>query len=504
MLRTNPFIRFLSVLAVCVCAPHAVVADDQIFEITELAISGRIVAAEFADFDGDGVDDLMIATLDGIPPREERLLNIYLRQAGAEFGPVADHVIPIPELSAVFDIADLKDTPGDELVLLRPDRVTILSVASKDTVQWNLPVDGPSTVGAGNDERGFDRFRLVYTQFSDEPWLLLPQIGQVSAMTVDGDVLAEMKVGRRTNYFVTKDSGLVSVETDIQIYFDAPKISIGDVDGDGQADVVASTRHEIRVFLRDPDGGLSDDPSYSLPLQLIDKQDHARGSGAVVTVFRDLDDDGLLDLMITHSAGNFTKTETTTYVYHNQDGRWQLGEPDDRFESQGAVTSDLLLDIDGDGTLELVRVQIKFSILEIVEFLLTREIDVMVFVHRLEDDGSYDMKPWSKKKISTQVSFDTFRPKGFMPTGGVDLNADGRLDFVSSGGGKGIEVYLGSADGLFSKRRAYQALPTTGVIRFEDYDDDSLPDFLLWDSQSFDSELRIGRNLGALIEASER
>jgi hypothetical protein len=490
-------------LALLAAIPTPARADREMFEITELETSGRVVTAEFADFDGDGLDDLMIATLDGVPPDESRLIHVYDGRSDGSFPRLPSRSLPIPENSAVYDIADLRETPGDELVVLRPDRVTIVSLANDATRQWNLRLEGPTSVGAGPDERGFDPYRLVYDDFGEEPWILVPQIGQVLAMDGDGTPLGFMKVGRRTNYFVTKSAGLLSVETDIQLYFDAPKLAVGDVNGDGLADVVATTRHEIRVFLRESDGGLPVEPSSQLPLGLIDREDHARGSGSVVTNVRDLDGDGLLDLMISHSAGNFTDAETTTYVYHNREGQWLLGEPDDRFDSSGTLTSDLLLDIDSDDKLELLRVQVKFNVFEIVEFLLTREIDVIVAVHRVEEDGSYDMEPWSKRKISTEVSFDTFRPKGFMPTSGIDLDNDGRMDFVSSAGGRGIEVYLGSEKGLFSSKRILQKLPSTGVIRFSDFDGDELLDFLLWDPQAFDSILRVGRNKGA-FESTDR
>jgi hypothetical protein len=41
-------------------------------------------------------------------------------------------------------------------------------------------------------------------------------------------------------------------------------------------------------------------------------------------------------------------------------------------------------------------------------------------------------------------------------------------------------------------------MSTTGRIGFADYSDDGLLDFVLYDSQSFDEPVQIGRNLGVL------
>lgn len=484
-------------LSAAIATSGASFADDRVFEIDEVSRDGRVVSAQFADFDGDGREDLMVATLTGIPPEEQRNIRVHLQDSDGSYPTDPSHVVPVPARSAVFDIADVKDVPGEELVLLRPDAITILSIADTETLEWNIPVEGPSTVAAAEDERGFDSFKLVY-EMGPEPLILVPQIGLVSILTVDGSLMGQVDVGSRANYFVARRPSILSVESDLQLYLDTPKLSIGDVDGDERADIVAATRHEIRVFLRRPDGRFEREPSYAHALKLISPRDHSRGSGSVVTTARDVDDDGLLDLVITHVEGTFSDTVTTSYFYRNRDGRWDLENPDDQFVSEGAFSSDLLLDIDGDDIDELIRIQFKFSVLELVEILLTRKIDSVIAVHRLLPNGRFDTKPSSRRKFSTGISFETFRPNGFMPQAGIDVNADGFMDVVTSANGKGLEIYLGTENEPFTRRTSKQKMATTGRIHFADYNDDGLLDFVLFDPQSFDAPVQIGRNLGVL------
>ncbi len=477
-------------------------ADDEIFRIAEIPFDERVVSGHFGDFNGDGRADLMTATIAGMPPAESREILVFLQRYDGSFSGNPDRRMAVPEFSAMYDIADLKGTPGDEIVFLRPDRITIASVAGEATQRWDIAIPPPTTVAASSDERGFDPFQLVYDDFDDEPWILVPQIGALTAVTADGEVRAVLETDRRANFFVAKSASLVSFESDIQLFLDLPKMSVGDVNGDGLADIVSATRHELRTFLRNADGTFPTEASDKIALNFITEEDHLRGSGGLATTARDINGDGRLDLLISHVQGSFVSTVTKTYVFLNRNGTWNIGEPDEQFGIDKTLSSDLLLNIDNDPELELVRIQLRFTVFELIEMLLQRKLDTVIAIHELGEDGRYGDEPWSEKKLSTGISFETFRPRGFMPRGEIDMNADGYMDFVTSADGDGLEVYLGGERGPFRRRAAMQEFPSPGRIVFDDINGDNLPDFVLFDPQSPGTAVRVGVNTGSLLESA--
>jgi hypothetical protein len=487
----------LAVISIALSSGAAAYAEE-LFEIAHIANTGRCVAVEMAELNGDARTDLMVVTLIGIPPEEERSARVYLQRPDGSLPRTPDHAIELPKWSAVYDLADLKESPGQELVLLNPDGVTLLSLADASGRSWHLPAPGPTTLGVSEDERGLGFFPMVYRDFGPEPWLLVPQIGQLVALSPEGDLRARLETPRRANYFIAPQSGLASIESNLQVFVDTPKLSVGDVDGDGRTDVVISTRHEIWVYLRRKDGSLPTAPDRRLALHLLTPRDHIRGSGGVASMAKDIDGDGKLDLLLSHVGGSFSDASSTTYVHMNRGGGWNLEEPDRVFHSKASLEADALLDLDGDGFTELLRMGFRFSLLEVVEFLLAREIDIQLAIHRYIPERGFEEKPWVKTQIELPVSFDTFRLAGFIPTADVDLNGDGFPDFVRSGGGDAIEISLGGGEHPFARQGYRQKLPTAGVIRFGDLDGDGLPDFALFDPHNFNAPVRVGRNLGRL------
>ncbi len=306
----------------------------------------------------------------------------------------------------------------------------------------------------------------------------------------------------RANFFLQPSSLMIS-ESDIQSFVDAPRISVGDIDGDGRADVASSTRHMIDIFLQKPDGSFDREPSQTLALNRITFEDHIRGSGTVRTAAQDIDRDGLADLILSETKGGVMNASFDTYIYFNRGSGWKLDAPDYGFETAKVLGADQLIDIDGDGRLDLMRIGVPISVLELIEIFLTEALDAHLAVYGLEKPAQVPATPredraWFDVKIGVPLDFQTSRPKGFIPTVEYDFNGDGFRDFIMSADGTKLEIFVGSREHGYSNRSARQELDTEGQIRPGDLNRDGLTDLVLFNTRRDNQPVRLLVNLGRL------
>lgn len=477
-------------VALLAAAPGA--ADDP-FDIQLIEVAERAVQADLVDLDGDGHGDLLWTSVTGVPPEESRTLHVHYGDGSGSLPPSADWSTEVPSGVAAYDLANLDGRAGDELLWLRSDRLTRLSLHGRAQEFADLPVP-VATIAASQDERGLDRLALARPDLGAPMRLLVPGLGLAALLETSGQTVTTLDVGARANFFVPPRPGPIISESEIEIYFDHPRLSSGDVDGDGRTDLITSSRHELRVFLQREGGAFTSSPDRSIALRRVSETDHIRSSGSVRVAPYDFDGDGRVDLMLSTSSGSLFGGTTELTLHMNRDGSWNLDEPDQRFVLERGFSTHDVIDLDGDGRAELVSVHTPTSVLEIVEILVTRAIDAEVTIYRTDGERPFLEKPWQAWKLGVDFSFDTFRPKGFIATLEPDLDGDGHRDLLGSGDGKRLEVSLGDPKKGFRKVSASQEMDTGGRIRFGNLEGDARQDFVLYDPRRPGTPIRVGRN----------
>jgi hypothetical protein len=498
-LRRHQLGALLAITSLCAAGQ----AEEGPFSIQVIQAEGRTIQANLVDLDGDGHGDLLWTSSEGLPPDEKRTLHVHFGAADGTIPESSDWTRPLERGIAAYDLAELDDRPGVELLLLLRDGVSVLSLHDRTPRLRELPVPAGPTIAVTQDERGMDRLALARAGLGASQRLLVPGLGHATLLEVSGETVATLDVGARANFFVPPRPGPIISESEIEIYLDHPRLSAGDVNGDGRGDLLASDRHELRVFLQREGGGFESRPDRSIVLGRLSETDHIRSSGSVRVEPYDFDGDGRADLLLSSTAGSLFGGTTELTLYRNIGGTWNLDQPDQRFEAEGGFSTHDLLDLDGDGRAELVSMRIPTGVLEIVEMLVTRAVDAEIKVYRRDGDEPFRKKAWFTLKQGVGISFETLRSKGFVPTAHGDFDGDGRRDLLGSGNGERLELRVGDPERGFEKKAETQELDTGGRIRFGDLDGDARDDFVLYDPRRPGTAIRVGRSrLGTSISSS--
>lgn len=468
------------------------------FGATKLEVPGRPLEALVVEGAGGGAGrSLVVASVEGSAPDERRHVSVFTFAAGA--APQLAGRLSVPARVVAFDVADIVPGGAPELVLLAADSIEVRDVASGALLERReitpaLPLP-PRTRGLAR------RPLLGPAQEDGRASVIAPALGGLAQIPLGDAPIRRLDFPLLTDYLVgDEDAGVRPGTLEARITW--PEIAGGDDDGDGRADLLALSRYEIAVY-RSGEGGLATRPSRRVALRPFDAKEELRHLATSASLFaRDLDGDGLVDLVLHRTFGTLLRSDAITSFWRNGgDGADPNAAPDARIEAKGGFGSVFLEDLDGDGRSEALQIFVPFSVVQLVRTLLTSTVHAELRAYRLEGPGITGATRTFSTTLSVPVDSEQSRVSGILPTVRGDWNGDGLRDLLHGESLERLAIRLGERaerGPRFGGVAARQEVASADRAVPADLDGDGLDDLVLFDTLGEGSGVQVLRNLGTL------
>jgi len=432
----------LAVLVSADPALYALEADTSVWD----------VAAR--DVNGDGTAEVFALCCDEDARPLKKSVGIYFAdEAGAYPARPTISLDLDPRIGALF-FAETDGAPPAELVAAHAEGATV----------YGFPSGRPEPIASV-------AFTSLWPSGAREPKFL-----RHAAMDVDGDGIDEWLVPVPSGYEVrTVDGRRCMIACDIasEIYSGEtvlvshrlPACRLFDMPGQTEKGL-AFLSDEVADFFYGPNW--SEHRQFRIPINLEEKWDaHAR--------MEDIDGNGVPDLLVTQTQG-MVQLKVLTQVYLATTLFTYPETPSATFETNGAVTTPLLKDVDGDGQRDLVFITVPLGLKSLVNYFVRKKLSVVANVHLFDGAGFPD-----KPTFHANVTLDAPEGRQQVVSTLGDFNGDGRLDIAYGQRADRLAVLLGDEKQFMSARPwTTLRLPTFGEARTNDLNGDGRDDIVLF------------------------
>jgi hypothetical protein len=500
--RARRISEIILAAATALAGPSAAgAARDEPFEIATARVPGRVlqvIAAEPGEGCPATARGWLAVSVRGTPPDEERLISIFDCSNGGPFQPEATRSLPVSPQVVAFDVADVDAAPGDELVLLTADA---LHIASPWAPERKRVVRLPVTVPLPPRTRELSRIHLVDTWNGDGRRLALVPAGSGGLLIgFDGQPARSLQLPILAHYR-TPDTAPPAHDHLLSAEIRWPTLDLADDDGDGRPDLFALSRYAVWIFHTGPDG-VPEFPSRQLVLRPFTEDEELRhDTTGTRTLARDVDGDGLGDLLVDSGAGTIIGSHHMTEIYRNRGSGVSLeGGPDMTLAMDTGMASIRLVDLDGDGRLDFLQTSLRFGIAQVWRMLTSQSTKITLATYTPNEAANALEATW-KSGITLKLDLASGRIADLLPAAQGDWNGDGHRDLLYGVGSKRLAIRLGKREEAgpgFGSVAATQDLPGMTHSTIADLDGDGLDDLMLWDPRDRDGTVHLLRNRGIL------
>lgn len=361
--------------------------DPEVSYVQLDAASGCVGDVVLADVDGDGLEDLVVATGaceddEGPTPRAPaaRRLRVHLRRAGTPaFVARADRELDLVADVVAWAVADVQPAAGRELVLLSASRAVAVwwardakepsyAALCPTRLLWQ-PADRDGAFAWQSGVRDIDGDGLddLLLPEPDSYRVALQRRG-ADGTTFDVRVLqpppAVLDEEERTavRFAARRDELRPSFVPDrgqrrflVELSDSVPAPQLVDWDGDGDLDLAALAGRRLVIWLQTP-AGLGAAPP--LEFELPDRRARLLNPSYSVQL-TDLDGDRRADLLLASSRTEGDDVTSTLEVFLQASESGFPGKAEDKLRLQGFVDLPEFADVDGDGRPDLVVASLR-------------------------------------------------------------------------------------------------------------------------------------------------
>lgn len=357
------------------------------------------------DVDADGRKDLVLAFRESNPRR--RSIQVHLQQQGepAFVNEPSWPPYPVEADVVAFAFADVGPAKGRELVLFTPERAVMVTRGEGGAVDYAVLFQHRIVWPAAERDAvlALPDARIDLDGNGSEDILLPEPDGALLVANPAGGEAArrhELQLPAWVSPIADATNGAASMNGDslrvqfessddeagaderkrastplVTLFTRAPAPRLLDLEGDGVAELVSVRNQRLHSLVLDG----SSKPSYrELPIP----QDRlALFDPSFDVQLVDVDGDRRLDLLLSSSASRNDEVEVRMDLYRTRaDGTWPA-KPDSRLRTQTLARPPQLVDVDGDGTLDLVACTLRIDALRALTggSDVTLEVQVNVF-----------------------------------------------------------------------------------------------------------------------------
>jgi FG-GAP-like repeat len=465
------------------------------FAVSTLRVPGRPLEALTAAVAGERTPRLVVVSVEGAAPDERRHVSSFVR-SGEGLAPAG--TIEVPAEFVAFDVADLEPGGDLEIALLAGERLEVRSLAGGALLRerrFDPPLPLPPRT------RGLGRQPIVGAWSGDGALsALVPAYGGLAHVSLDGGPVQLLPFPLVTDY-TTADDSIGLRPGVLAALIGWPELGQGDDDGDGRPDLLALSRYEVAVF-RTSVTGLPAEPTRRATLRPFTPEEELRSQATSASLFaRDLDGDGLVDLVLHRTFGTLLRSDATTRFWRNRgSGADPSAAPDASIAGSGGFGSIFLEDLEGDGRVEAIQLLVPFGVVQLIRALVTQTVQAQLTGYRFEGPGLGSPRPSFEQTLTLALDADDGRVAGVLPTARGDWNGDGLRDLLQGESLERIAIRLGARTErgtAFGSVAVQQDVPSSDRGCVADLDGDGLDDLTLYDTRR-EGEMHFLRNRGVL------